>query len=172
MFSDRTDWRTAECAGEMQFFEALNHTRICYFLQQSYPVRPAYINWDGWKVNDVCNEELLAFWPVRNRQDAPLGAIFLLGIRGRQWRLYHFQFPTTDHITLTISQPSDLRRVFLQLWREERRFELLFFPRGEEGAYLPPPASVRFSFGEWMRPTDVHWPAKWEGQVTITALHK
>lgn len=25
------------------------------------------------RVGDVCKEEVLAFWPVRKRQDAPLG---------------------------------------------------------------------------------------------------
>lgn len=34
---------------------------------------------DRVRVRDVCKEEVLAFRLVRNRQDAPLGAIFLLG---------------------------------------------------------------------------------------------
>lgn len=40
------------------------------------------------------------------------------------------------------------------------------------GGYIRLPASVRFSFGEWTKSGDAHWPAKWGGQVTIAALHK
>ena len=43
--------------------------------------------------------------------------------------------------------------------------------RSARGGYLPS-ASVRISFSEWTEVGDARWPAKWGGQVTITALHR
>lgn len=138
----------------------------------------------GWimdrvRVRDVCKEEVLAFRLVRNRQDAPLGAIFLLGNRARQWRVYHLQFPTTNRIALTptlntFSQHSSLTSDRFASGCDVRwALSFFFFFLEERKEHIwPPPASVRFSFGEWMKSTDAHWPAKWGGQVTITALHK
>lgn len=105
MFSDRTDWRTAECAGEMQFFEALNHTRICYLLQQSYPVKPAYINWDGWKVNDVCKRGAFGFLARAQQTGCTIGghlppwyqgaAMTSLSLSISHHRPYHFNHFST-----------------------------------------------------------------------------
>lgn len=46
------------------------------------------------------------------------------------------------------------------------------FDKRVEGVGHPPSASVGISFSQSAEVGDAHWPAKWGGQVTITALHK
>lgn len=122
---------------------------------------------DRVRVRDVCKEEVLAFRLVRNRQDAPLGAIFLLGNRARQWRVYHLQFPTTNRIALTpalntFSQHSSLTSDRFASGCDARwalSFFFFFFSRRGRNIFAPLPL-------QW----DSHLVSGWSQQTRTDLL--
>lgn len=124
---------------------------------------------DHVRVCDVCKEEVLAFRPVLNRQDAPLGAIFLRGNRGPAMTRLHAMTLTISHHRPYRFNPRTYRRFStFRTWPrtglpDARRKGLSFLGGGIDRRehICPPPLSL-----QW----DSHLASGWSRQTRTDLL--